>query len=170
MPGRDSRAAWPYLPSNADGLIATWLAKRLATDIGGQSGWSVLLLPEVLIGHSGANDIGRRFTFPGTIGVRAATLRNVYMDIADALRAQGFKWVFSSTFTVRRCTTRRWMRPATTSTPELHTAGRTDKWDVFRKQVRSRERVRDSRLQRAEHVRRSNFCGKPPLDLSCFKL
>jgi creatinine amidohydrolase/Fe(II)-dependent formamide hydrolase-like protein len=84
----------PYLPSNADGLIANWLAKHLAEQIGERPGWSVLLLPEITLGHSGANDIGRQFAFPGTVTVRASTLRSVYMDLADALKAHGFKWVF----------------------------------------------------------------------------
>jgi creatinine amidohydrolase/Fe(II)-dependent formamide hydrolase-like protein len=94
IPGGILEEHGPYLPSNADGLIANWLAKRLAEQIGGRSDWSVLLLPEITLGHSGANDIGRQFAFPGTVTVRASTLRSVYMDLADALKAHGFRWVF----------------------------------------------------------------------------
>jgi creatinine amidohydrolase/Fe(II)-dependent formamide hydrolase-like protein len=94
LPGGILEEHGPYLPSNSDGLIAKWLANALAQDVASQPGWSVLLLPELVLGHSGANDIGRQFTFPATITVRAATLRSVYMDLADALKAHGFKWVF----------------------------------------------------------------------------
>jgi len=94
VPGGILEEHGPYLPSNSDGLIAKWLANALAQDLAAHAGWSVLLLPELVLGHSGANDIGRQFTFPATITVRAATLRSVYMDLADALKAHGFKWVF----------------------------------------------------------------------------
>ncbi|CAN5629721.1 hypothetical protein BH20VER1_BH20VER1_11290 [soil metagenome] len=94
IPGGILEEHGPCLPSNADGLIANWLAKQLADQIAARPGWSVLLLPELVLGHSGANDIGRRFTFPATLTVRAETLRSVYMDLADALKAHGFKWVF----------------------------------------------------------------------------
>jgi creatinine amidohydrolase/Fe(II)-dependent formamide hydrolase-like protein len=94
IPGGILEEHGPYLPSNTDGLLATWLAKQLSEKIAERPGWSVLLLPEITLGHSGANDIGQRFTFPGSITVRAATLRSVYMDLADALREHGFRWVF----------------------------------------------------------------------------
>jgi creatinine amidohydrolase len=94
IPGGILEEHGPYLPSNTDGLIANWLAKNLAQRISTRPGWSVLLLPEITLGHSGANDIGRRFIFPGSITVRGTTLRSVYMDLADALREHGFQWVF----------------------------------------------------------------------------
>jgi creatinine amidohydrolase/Fe(II)-dependent formamide hydrolase-like protein len=94
IPGGILEEHGPYLPSNTDGLLANWLAQQLSGQIAERPGWSVLLLPEITLGHSGANDIGRRFTFPGTITVRSATLRSVYLDLADSLRSHGFKWVF----------------------------------------------------------------------------
>ena len=94
IPGGILEEHGPYLPSNTDGLLANWLSKELAAQVAKRRGWSVLLLPEITLGHSGANDIGRRFTFPGSITVRAATLRSVYMDVADSLQSHGFKWVF----------------------------------------------------------------------------
>jgi hypothetical protein len=42
----------------------------------------------------GANEIGYKNVFPGSYGVRASTLRTVFMDLATQLGEQGFRWVF----------------------------------------------------------------------------
>ncbi len=57
-------------------------------------GWKVLVFPVIPLGAGGANEIGRRYSFPGTFAVRLATLRAVYMDLAAELGEQGFRWVF----------------------------------------------------------------------------
>ncbi len=83
----------PYLPAYADGYISEWLANAVADSLAAH-GWTVLLFPTIPLGDGGANEIGGRFVFPGSFGIRVATLRAVFMDLADDLAAQGFQWVF----------------------------------------------------------------------------
>src|SRR6185436_5832366 len=84
----------PYLPSFTDGYFSERLAGDLAESIAARPGWTALLFPTVPLGYGGANEIGRKYSFPGSYNVRADTLRAVYMDLADALGEQGFRWVF----------------------------------------------------------------------------
>ena len=53
-----------------------------------------MLFPAVPLGVGGANEIGGRFTFPGTYAVRPATLRAAFMDLASEFGEQGFRWIF----------------------------------------------------------------------------
>jgi creatinine amidohydrolase/Fe(II)-dependent formamide hydrolase-like protein len=46
------------------------------------------------IGDGGANELGGRYVFPGTYGVRLQTLRALFMDLGMELGEQGFRWVF----------------------------------------------------------------------------
>lgn len=84
----------PYLPSYSDGYLNEWLTERLAEAIVARPGWTALIFPAIPLGNSGANDIGGKYTFPGTYTVRFETLRAVFMDLADELGAQGFRWIF----------------------------------------------------------------------------
>jgi creatinine amidohydrolase/Fe(II)-dependent formamide hydrolase-like protein len=84
----------PHLPSFSDGYMNEWLTVRLAEDIVQRDGWSALIFPTIPLGTGGANEIGQKFSFPGTYAVRSSTLRSVFMDLADELGEQGFKWVF----------------------------------------------------------------------------
>jgi creatinine amidohydrolase/Fe(II)-dependent formamide hydrolase-like protein len=84
----------PYLPAFTDG----YLSERLTAEVAGgvvaaKPGWKALLFPPISIGASGYNEIGGRFNFPGTYAVRPSTLRAIYMDLANELGEQGFKWV-----------------------------------------------------------------------------
>jgi creatinine amidohydrolase/Fe(II)-dependent formamide hydrolase-like protein len=46
------------------------------------------------LGSGGANEIGEKWSYPGSYTVRPATLRAVYMDLATSLGEQGFRWIF----------------------------------------------------------------------------
>jgi creatinine amidohydrolase/Fe(II)-dependent formamide hydrolase-like protein len=81
----------PYLPSFSDGYWSERLSSTIADAIVARPGWTVLMFPTVPLGNSGANDIGGRFSFPGTYGVRFNTLRAVFMDLASELGEQGFR-------------------------------------------------------------------------------
>lgn len=94
LPGGILEQHGPYLPAYADGYMSEWTTTQLAESIVARPGWSVLLFPAIPLGTGGANEIGRRYSFPGTYAVRAATLRAVYMDLATELGEQGFRWVF----------------------------------------------------------------------------
>jgi creatinine amidohydrolase/Fe(II)-dependent formamide hydrolase-like protein len=84
----------PYLPTYSDGYLNERLADTLARAIAARPGWTTLVFPPIPLGNSGANDIGARYSFPGTYTIRFETLRSVFMDLADELGAQGFRWVF----------------------------------------------------------------------------
>jgi creatinine amidohydrolase/Fe(II)-dependent formamide hydrolase-like protein len=83
----------PYLPSYIDGYVAERLAADLSEAIAARPGWAVLRYPPIPLGNGGANVIGGKYSFPGSYNVRTATLRDVYMDLADAFGAQGFRYV-----------------------------------------------------------------------------
>jgi creatinine amidohydrolase len=84
----------PHLPSFTDGYSNEWLTQRLAEAIVERPGMSVLIFPTIPLGHEGANEIGRTFTFPGTYSVRRTTLRAIFMDLATELGEQGFRRIF----------------------------------------------------------------------------
>jgi creatinine amidohydrolase/Fe(II)-dependent formamide hydrolase-like protein len=95
LPGGILEEHGPWLPTFADGYLNERLTRSLATAIvTARPGWTVLVFPTVPLGNSGANDIGGRYTFPGTFAVRFETLRSVFLDFADELGEQGFRWVF----------------------------------------------------------------------------
>jgi creatinine amidohydrolase/Fe(II)-dependent formamide hydrolase-like protein len=52
------------------------------------------MFPPIPLGVGGANQIGGKFSFPGTYDVRESTLRAVFVDIASDLGDQGFRWIF----------------------------------------------------------------------------
>lgn len=83
----------PYMPSYIDGYVAERLAAEVAEAIAARPGWTALMYPPVPLGQGGANIIGGKHSFPGSYNVRSATLRAVYMDLADAFGAQGFRWI-----------------------------------------------------------------------------
>jgi creatinine amidohydrolase/Fe(II)-dependent formamide hydrolase-like protein len=85
----------PYLPAYSDGYQTDFIASRLAEAIAARPGWSVLRVPDLPLGAMPANEIGGKFSFPGSYGVRSATLRAVYMDLATDLGEAGFKWIFA---------------------------------------------------------------------------
>ena len=93
MPGGVMEQHGPYLPSFSDGYMNEWWSERLAEQVASQPGWAAVLFPTIPLGDGGANEIGFRYVFPGTYGVRVKTLRSVYMDLGSELGEQGFKWI-----------------------------------------------------------------------------
>lgn len=94
LPGGIVEEHGPYLPAFADGYYNEYLAGELARAIGARPGWTAVVFPTIPLGSGGANEIGGRFAFPGTYAVRPATLRAVFMDLADEFGEQGFRWLF----------------------------------------------------------------------------
>jgi creatinine amidohydrolase/Fe(II)-dependent formamide hydrolase-like protein len=94
IPGGILEEHGPYLPSYADGYASERLAAGLAAAIARRPGWAAVVFPAVPLGSGGANEIGGRFTFPGTYPVRPATLRAAFMDLATEFGEQGFRWIF----------------------------------------------------------------------------
>jgi creatinine amidohydrolase/Fe(II)-dependent formamide hydrolase-like protein len=84
----------PFLPTFTDGYWNEHLTKDLAQAITAKKEWSVVVFPTIPLGNSGANDIGGKYSFPGTYAVRFETLRSIFMDLVTELGEQKFKWVF----------------------------------------------------------------------------
>lgn len=94
IPGGILEQHGPYLPSFTDGYRNERVAAALAEAVVARPAWTVLMFPTVPLGTGGANEIGRKYAFPGTYAVRSSTLRAVFMDLATELGEQGFRWVF----------------------------------------------------------------------------
>lgn len=94
LPGGILEQHGPLLPSFTDGYWNEHVTEKLARAIAARRGWNVLIFPTIPLGNSGANEVGGKFSYPGTYAVRFETLRAVYMDLAAELGEQGFKWVF----------------------------------------------------------------------------
>jgi creatinine amidohydrolase len=84
----------PYLPSYTDGYRNEWAAGELSRAIAARPGWTALVFPTIPLGVGGANEIGGIFSFPGTYAVRSTTLRAIFVDPANELGEQGFRWIF----------------------------------------------------------------------------
>jgi creatinine amidohydrolase/Fe(II)-dependent formamide hydrolase-like protein len=94
MPGGVMEQHGPHLPSFSDGYMNEWWTERLALSIAKRPGWKAVIFPTIPLGDGGANEIGFKYIFPGSYGVRVKTLRSVYMDLGTEFGEQGFKWVF----------------------------------------------------------------------------
>jgi creatinine amidohydrolase/Fe(II)-dependent formamide hydrolase-like protein len=94
VPGGILEEHGPYLPAYSDGYMNERLAQQLADAVIARPGWQTLVFPVIPLGHGGANIIGRKYSFPGSYTVRMATLRALFMDLADELGEQGFRWIF----------------------------------------------------------------------------
>lgn len=94
LPGGILEEHGSYLPSFTDGYWNERVTEELAKAISVKPGWSVVVFPTIPLGNSGANDIGGKYSFPGTYTVRFSTLRTIFMDLATELGEQKFRWVF----------------------------------------------------------------------------
>lgn len=92
--GAPLEAHGPYLPAFTDGYWAERLSQEVAEGIAARPGWVALMFPTIPLGTEGANETVGKYAFPGTYTVRPSTLRAVYMDLADDLGEQGFRWIF----------------------------------------------------------------------------
>jgi creatinine amidohydrolase/Fe(II)-dependent formamide hydrolase-like protein len=94
IPGGILEQHGPYLPSFTDGYVDLAVTQELARTIVARPGWTVLIFPPIPIGFGGANNIGGKWSFPGSYTVRTETLRAMYMDLSSELGEQGFRWIF----------------------------------------------------------------------------
>jgi creatinine amidohydrolase/Fe(II)-dependent formamide hydrolase-like protein len=94
IPGSILEEHGPYLPVYTDGYRNERIAEDVAAAVASRPGWTAVLLPTVPLGSGGFEGIAGRPDFPGTVAVRAATLRSVFMDLADDIGGRGFRHVF----------------------------------------------------------------------------
>lgn len=117
LPGGVLEEHGPYLPVNADGYRNDRLANELAASIvAARPGGTAVVLPFVPLGAGAFNVAAGRPVFAGSATVRAATLRAVFMDLADALGGRVSAPSSSCMGMATPITTGRWTSLATTST------------------------------------------------------
>src|ERR1700756_1232866 len=93
VPGGILEEHGPYLPSGSDGIFSSQLAADLARAIAARPGWKAVVLPSIPLGAGAANEMGRKYSFPGSCSVLPSTLRAIFMDIGDQVGGQHFRWV-----------------------------------------------------------------------------
>jgi creatinine amidohydrolase/Fe(II)-dependent formamide hydrolase-like protein len=93
IPGGILEEHGPYLPAGTDGIFNARLADDLAHGLMSQPGWTALLMPQIPLGAGAANEMGQKYSFPGSCTVAPETLRSIFMDLADQLGEQGFRWI-----------------------------------------------------------------------------
>lgn len=85
----------PHLPIASDTFGVMFEAAGVARRVNRQlPHWSVVLMPPLHYGETGANEIGGVFVHPGTYGIRHTTLRSLVADIGGQVAQNGFKWIF----------------------------------------------------------------------------
>lgn len=94
VPGGILEEHGPYLPSGTDTLVSRDITDAVARAIVQRTTRTVLVLPTVYLGPDGANVVGGRHPYPGSLNVHPATMRRVFMDYGDALGEAGFRMVF----------------------------------------------------------------------------
>ncbi len=94
IPGGILEEHGPYMPCFTDGYWNEKFTDTLAQAIALKRGWKVVIFPTIPLGNSGANDVGMKYSFPGTYTIRFETLRAIFMDLATELGEQGFKNIF----------------------------------------------------------------------------
>jgi creatinine amidohydrolase len=94
MPGGILEEHGPYLPAFTDGYWNEKLTDTIARVLSSDARWQVVIFPTIPLGNSGANDVGEKYSFPGTYTVRFETLRSIFMDLAVELGEQGFRHIF----------------------------------------------------------------------------
>ena len=93
MPGAILEEHGPYLPSGTDGIFNAKLADDLASAVASRAGWTSLVMPPIPVGAGAANEMGQKYSFPGSCTILPHTLRSLFMDLADQLGQQGFRWI-----------------------------------------------------------------------------
>ncbi|MBS1804419.1 MAG: creatininase family protein [Acidobacteria bacterium] len=94
IPGGILEEHGPYLPTYTDGYADRYYTEQVAASLSQRPGWTVLIFPEIPLGFCGANCMGAKWNYPGSITIRLATFRAIYMDLASSLGEQGFRWIF----------------------------------------------------------------------------
>jgi len=93
IPGGILEEHGPYLPSGTDGIFNAKLADDLAQAITLRPGWTALVMPLIPLGAGAANEMGKKYSFPGSCTVTPSTLRSIFMDLSDQIGQRGFRWI-----------------------------------------------------------------------------
>src|SRR5579885_1315874 len=66
VPGGILEEHGPYLPAGTDGIFNARLAEDLAHAVANRAGWTALVTPAIPLGAGAANEIGQKYSFPGS--------------------------------------------------------------------------------------------------------
>src|SRR5919204_1783364 len=69
IPGGILEEHGPYLPAGSDGVFNERLANDLAAFVPQRPGWTALMFPLVPLGAGAANEMGAKYSFPGSCTV-----------------------------------------------------------------------------------------------------
>jgi Creatinine amidohydrolase len=81
VPGGILEEHGPYLPSGTDGIFNAKLANDLAHAVVTRPGWTALMMPAIPLGAGAANEMGQKYSFPGSCTILPHTLRARYLWI-----------------------------------------------------------------------------------------
>jgi creatinine amidohydrolase/Fe(II)-dependent formamide hydrolase-like protein len=85
----------PHLPVGADTFGVLFEARGAARRVSqALPQWTLVMMPALNYGETGANELGNRPVHPGTYGVRHTTLRSLVADIGAQVAQNGFRWIF----------------------------------------------------------------------------
>jgi creatinine amidohydrolase len=85
----------PHLPVGADTFGVDYESRRVADRLAvALPDWTLVMMPLLQYGSSGANQIGNVAVHPGTYGVRQSTLRSLLADIGGQIAQNRFTWIF----------------------------------------------------------------------------
>jgi creatinine amidohydrolase len=85
----------PHLPIGTDTFGVEYEAARVADRLSlALPDWTVLVMPTVHYGSSGANQIGNIAIHPGTYALRQSTLRSLIADVGGQIAQNRFKRIF----------------------------------------------------------------------------
>jgi creatinine amidohydrolase len=85
----------PHLPVGADTFGVEYEAQRVADGLSrALPDWTVLVMPTLHYGSTGANQIGNVPVHAGTYGIRQSTLRSLLADVGAQVAQNRFRWIF----------------------------------------------------------------------------
>lgn len=85
----------PHLPIAADTLAVEYEAARIAERLSQSfTGWTIVVMPTLEYGTSGADQLSGKPAHPGTYSLRQSTLRAVIADIGAQIAQNGFKRIY----------------------------------------------------------------------------
>jgi creatinine amidohydrolase len=85
----------PHLPVGADTLAVVHEVDAVAKQVSrAMPEWSIVMMPPINYGHSGANNLGDLPIHPGTYALRQSTFRSLLADLGAQLAQNGFEWIF----------------------------------------------------------------------------
>jgi creatinine amidohydrolase len=95
LPVDPLEAHGPHLPSGTDVFSTEEITQRMASRVAvSLPDWTIVIMPTLSYGVSGANRIADRSDIRGTFSLRATTLRDIVADLGSQVADHGIRWLF----------------------------------------------------------------------------